>query len=139
MSAKTGEAEDEAGKWLNMIARTSLLFNTKKELAEHIGYPALTNNNNLSKIKGDFKKRAILHELGREAKEYTYGEFDIEAFLRSYEEASKFFIRKMEGKSGHTIIQVDKNGQNCILLYGGSNRTITNSHCPSIISIKFLS
>ena len=53
MSAKTGEAEDEAGKWLNMIARTSLLFNTKKELAEHIGYPALTNNNNLSKIKGD--------------------------------------------------------------------------------------
>lgn len=35
------------------------------------------------------------------------------------------YIRKCIGKSGHTIIQVDKKGQNCILLYGGSNRTIT--------------
>lgn len=124
MSAKTEEAEDEAGKWLNMIARTSLLFNTKKELAEHIGYPALTNNNNLSKIKGDFKKRAILHELGREAKEYTYDEFDIEAFLRSYEEASKFFIRKMEGRKMFTL-----GDDKCVVerlldhVYGGRKET----------------
>ena len=27
------------------------------------------------------------------------------------------FIKMIEGKSGHTIIQVDENGQNCILLY----------------------
>lgn len=26
---------------------------------------------------------------------------------------------------GHAIIQVDENGQNCILLYGGTNRTLT--------------
>lgn len=124
MSAKTGEAEDEAGKWLNMIVRTSLLFNTKKELAEHIGYPALTNNNNLSRIKGDFKKRAILHELGREAKEYTFDEFDIETFLRSYEEASKFFIRNMEGRKLFTL-----GDEKCVVerlldyVYGGRKET----------------
>lgn len=35
------------------------------------------------------------------------------------------FIKKIEGVSGHTIIQVDKHGQNCILLYGGANQEIT--------------
>ena len=37
------------------------------------------------------------------------------------------FIRKIDGPSGHTIIQVDKNGQNCILLYGGANQEITRA------------
>ena len=27
------------------------------------------------------------------------------------------------------MIQVDKNGQNCILLYGGANRSITREVC----------
>lgn len=44
------------------------------------------------------------------------------------------FIRKVEGKSGHTIIQVDKNGQNCILLYGGSNRSITKEFVDDVLS-----
>ena len=36
-------------------------------------------------------------------------------------------IETIAGKSGHTIIQVDQNGQNCILLYGGANRSVTRS------------
>ena len=44
------------------------------------------------------------------------------------------FVRKVEGKSGHTIIQVDKNGQNCILLYGGSNRSITKDFVDEVLS-----
>lgn len=44
------------------------------------------------------------------------------------------FIRQIEGKGGHTIIQVDKNGQNCILLYGGSNRTITKDFVDEVLS-----
>ena len=43
------------------------------------------------------------------------------------------FIKKIDGKSGHTIIQVDKNGQNCILLYGGSNRAITKEFVDSVL------
>ena len=35
------------------------------------------------------------------------------------------FIREIPGPCGHTVIQVDKDGQNCILLFGGANRSIT--------------
>lgn len=103
MDTKARKGKDEVGNWLNMIARTSLLFNTKREMAEHIGYPALANNNSLSKIKGDFKKRAILHELEREAKEYTFDGFDIEYFLRRYEKASHHFALNMEGRKPFTL------------------------------------
>ena len=34
------------------------------------------------------------------------------------------FLKQRDEASGHTIIQVDDNGQNCIILYGGSNQTI---------------
>ena len=36
-------------------------------------------------------------------------------------------------KSGHTIIQVDKRGQNCILLYGGSNKSISKEDVDAIM------
>jgi len=44
------------------------------------------------------------------------------------------WIRKVSGKSGHTIIQVDKNGQNSILLYGGSNRCLTKEYIDEVLS-----
>lgn len=44
------------------------------------------------------------------------------------------FIRKVEGKSGHTIIQVDKHGQNSILLYGGSNRSLTKEFVDEVLA-----
>ena len=34
-------------------------------------------------------------------------------------------IRQVPGKGGHTVIQVNSQGQNCILLYGGTNRMLT--------------
>ena len=34
-------------------------------------------------------------------------------------------IRQVPGKGGHTVIQVNRQGQNCILLYGGTNRMLT--------------
>lgn len=43
------------------------------------------------------------------------------------------FIRTIPGKSGHTIIQVDKNGQNCILLYGGANRSLTKEYIDEVL------
>lgn len=43
-------------------------------------------------------------------------------------------IEITEGKSGHTIIQIDKDAQNCILLYGGSNRKITREYVDKVIS-----
>lgn len=42
-------------------------------------------------------------------------------------------IRQMSGKGGHTIIQVDENGQNCILLYGGTNRQIDKTFVDQVL------
>lgn len=36
--------------------------------------------------------------------------------------------------TGHAIIQVDTNGQNCILLHGGSNRAITHEEIDAVLS-----
>lgn len=44
------------------------------------------------------------------------------------------FIRKIAGPCGHTVIQVDKDGQNCILLYGGANRSITRGFVDEVLS-----
>ena len=43
------------------------------------------------------------------------------------------FIRKIPGPCGHTVIQVDRNGQNCILLFGGSNRSMTKEFVDSVL------
>ncbi len=43
-------------------------------------------------------------------------------------------IRKLSGKSGHTIIQVDKNAQNCILLYGGANKSLTREYVDQVLA-----
>jgi len=44
------------------------------------------------------------------------------------------FIRKIPGRSGHTIIQVDKNGQNSIILFGGSNRKFTKEYIDEVLA-----
>ena len=44
------------------------------------------------------------------------------------------FVSTVPGKSGHTIIQVDRDGQNCILLYGGSNRRIPSDYVEKVLS-----
>lgn len=41
-------------------------------------------------------------------------------------------IRQVPGKGGHTVIQVNSKGQNCILLYGGTNRMLTREIIDSI-------
>ena len=43
-------------------------------------------------------------------------------------------IRTVEGKTGHAIIQVDKNAQNCILLYGGANQKLTESYVDEVLA-----
>ncbi|MCR5775263.1 MAG: ribokinase [Lachnospiraceae bacterium] len=42
-------------------------------------------------------------------------------------------IRTTEGRSGHTVIQVDKNGQNSILLFGGANRCVTEEYIDEVL------
>ncbi len=44
------------------------------------------------------------------------------------------YIRKVEGKSGHAVIQRDKNAQNCILLYGGANQMLTEEYVDGVLA-----
>ncbi len=43
------------------------------------------------------------------------------------------YIKTLPGKTGHAIIQVDKSGQNCILLYGGANRAVTEDYIEEVL------
>lgn len=43
------------------------------------------------------------------------------------------FIRQVETKSGHAIIQLDRNAQNSILLYGGANQMLTEEFVDSVL------
>ena len=44
------------------------------------------------------------------------------------------YVQKIEGKTGHTIIQVDKDAQNSILLFGGANRQLTKEFVDEVLS-----
>ena len=43
-------------------------------------------------------------------------------------------LRKVEEMQGHTVIQVNPAGENCILLYGGSNRCVTAEQIDRTLS-----
>lgn len=43
------------------------------------------------------------------------------------------YILPGEGSCGHAIIQVDPSGQNCILLYGGTNQQMTEGFIDSVL------
>ena len=43
------------------------------------------------------------------------------------------YLKEIPGKNGNAVIQVDQSGQNCILLYGGSNRTLTKEFIDEVI------
>lgn len=44
------------------------------------------------------------------------------------------YIRTVDARTGHAIIQIDKNAQNCILLYGGANQSLTEAYVDEVIS-----
>ena len=43
------------------------------------------------------------------------------------------YVEKLPVKGGHTIIQVDKNGQNCIILFGGTNQMQTEERIDNVL------
>lgn len=43
------------------------------------------------------------------------------------------YVRVIKDRSGHTIIQLDKNAQNSIMIYGGSNRKIDEKYVESVL------
>ncbi len=44
------------------------------------------------------------------------------------------YLEQIEGKSGHTIIQVDSQAQNCILVHPGTNRCQKKDHIDQVLT-----
>ncbi len=44
------------------------------------------------------------------------------------------FIRRENGDPGHAIIQVDRNGENCIMLFAGTNRKLDRAYVKEFLS-----
>lgn len=44
------------------------------------------------------------------------------------------YVKTIPCSTGHAIIQVDGEGQNCILLYGGANRSLTSAYIDDVLS-----
>jgi len=59
------------------------------------------------------------------------GEFLLEILKNSGADASR--VKITDTSSGHAIIQVDKSGQNCILLYGGTNQLIDRKYAEEFL------
>ena len=61
---------------------------------------------------------------------------DGQAFLDACKEYGihSDYIRTVDGPSGHTIIQVDKDAQNSILLFGGANQRFTKEYIDEVLS-----
>lgn len=43
------------------------------------------------------------------------------------------FIQYQSGATGHAVIQVDRSGQNCIILHSGANHTMTKEYIDSVL------
>ncbi len=54
--------------------------------------------------------------------------------LLEKERVDTTLLRPVEEMQGHTVIQVDPEGENCILLYGGSNQCVTEEQINRTIS-----
>lgn len=44
------------------------------------------------------------------------------------------YVKTLPVKGGHTVIQVDANGQNCIILYGGTNQMQTKEYIDQVLA-----
>lgn len=44
------------------------------------------------------------------------------------------YIRQIDTKTGHAIIQIDSTAQNCILLYGGANQKLTEAYVDEVLA-----
>lgn len=60
------------------------------------------------------------------------GEILLEALVENGVNTS--LIRQADAQPGHTVIQVDANGQNCIILYGGTNRMVTPEYIEEALA-----
>lgn len=92
-------------------------------LALHCGGKGLNQSVALARAGADVAHAGIVG---------TDGQMLVDACRDSGVDVSR--IKVGEGRSGHTIIQVDASGQNCILLFGGTNRQVTADYIDEALA-----
>lgn len=76
------------------------------------------------------KAGAEIYHAGAIGKEGLF----LKDFLKESGVSTEYISVLEEMKSGHAIIQTDKNGENCILLFGGANQAITKDQVDETLS-----
>ena len=93
------------------------------ELADHCGGKGLNQSIALSRAGVPVMHAGLVGK---------GGDMLIAAFEREGVDTS--LLRRVDVETGHTVIQVDKNGQNSIILFGGSNRAVTKEYVEEVLS-----
>lgn len=97
------EQYDKICRYLRIIERTRLLYNTSEELAALVGF-SLKSGNGLKRMGGKslFMKGAVFRELAYKVREWTDGDVDLQQVLDSYILTDK--IAERYCRSGKTEI-----------------------------------
>lgn len=106
---------------------------------EHIVSPGETiNSNKMERFYGGkgLNQSIALARAGTKVYHAGIVGKDGEALINACEEngVDTSNICESEGNSGHAIIQVDEKGQNCILLFAGSNHSMTKKFIDDVLS-----
>lgn len=93
------------------------------DMETHFGGKGLNQSIALAKAGADVYHAGMVGEDGE----------DLAAFCRRYGVHTDF-ITKQAGKSGHAIIQITPEGENCIILYSGSNGKNTEEKIDEVLA-----
>lgn len=97
---------------------------------------AATNRNVFAGGKGLNQSVAVAKANGNIYHAGAVGSKDSELLINELKNAKVDYqyLKYRDIPSGHTIIQVDQQGQNCILLFGGANQTLTKEDIDQTLS-----
>ena len=90
--------EEQLNECLSLLFRNYLLFESREEFADAISFPALLNNNPISKLPYSKKLEAFLRFQKENPVEYA-GYKTLYGLLSAYSDTSEFYYQHLWGKT----------------------------------------
>ena len=100
-----------------------------KETADSLGYNEFCGGKGLNQSCAAAKAGAQVFHAGMIGQD---GQMLKDMLISSGVDTS--LIREIDAPTGHAVIQVDKAGQNSIIIFGGANRLLTNDYVEEVLS-----
>jgi len=116
-------SEPKYAEWLNVIAKTRLVFNTMDELEDFLDNHNISSNGVKRAFPTSQKIRSAFNDLYMYADKVTDGIVDLGYFMSDYEEASTFFGNRLARRNNSEKISADL----ISFLYLDSNEHYTKS------------